>query len=154
MNKLLSAVPALLALAALAAVASCKSNITNLREQVRPTYHDIIVETGENTAYTAALSALTRMGYTITSSGAAQKRIEAISAISAAGVNRPARQLTASVRIGVAPDNCSNIQILFTEISEEMGSRREGMGTRQPLADSPLYNVFAKYVNETLSDKK
>jgi hypothetical protein len=151
MNKLL---PAILALLVLATLAGCKSNITNLREQVRPTYHDVIVEADENTAYSATLSALTRMGYNITSSGAAQKKIEAISAISTAGVNRPARQLTASVRIGVAPDNCSNVQILFTEISEEMGSRREGMGTKQPLADSPLYSVFAKYVNEALPGKE
>ncbi len=138
---------------ALLIAAGCQSNITNLREQVRPTYHDVIVEADENAAYSASVAALAQMGYNITSSGAAQKKIEAMTAISSAGMNRPARQLSASVRVGVAPNNCSNIQILFTEISEEINSRREGMGTKQPLADSPLYNVFAKYVNAALAKK-
>ena len=143
----------LAALALLFAAAGCKSNITNLREQIKPTYHDIIVEADENAAYNAAVSALTQMGYNITSSGAARKRIEAIGAISNSGMSRPARQISASVRVGVAPNNSSNIQVLFTEIIEDKTSGREGMGTKQPLSDSTLYSAFSKYVNEALAAK-
>lgn len=147
MNKLLAT---MLAIFAFTALAGCKSNIANLRNQIRPTFQEVVVEADENAAFAAALSALTQMGFNITSSGAAQRRIEAISAISTGSQARPARQITASVRVGVAPNNASMIQILFTEIREEQNIRREGMGTRQPLVDSPLYSVFAKHVNAAL----
>lgn len=141
---------ALLAITSFLAFTGCSSNITNLKEQFHPTYHDIIVEAGQEAAYSAALYALKQMGYAVTSSGAAQKKIEAMSNISSAEMNRPARQYTASVRFGVAPNNGTTVQVLFTEIREEMNNRREGMGTKQPLADSPLYGIFAKYVNQAL----
>ena len=147
MNKLLATTLAILAFATLNA---CKSNIANLKNQIHPTFQEVVVEANENAAYAAALSALTQMGFTITSSGAARKKIEAISAISSGNPLRPARQMTASARIGVAPNNSSAIQILFTEIREEQGIRREGMATKQPLVDSPLYGVFARYVTGAL----
>ena len=148
-NTLAIFLATLTGLAGLFALASC-SNYTNIREQIRPTYHDVIVETDENAAYAAAFEALTQMGFRITSSGAARKKIEALSAIDPGGFGRPALQTSASVRVGVAPNNTSAIQILFTEIHEGQRTRRESMTTKQPLSESGLYNIFASRVNEAL----
>ncbi|MDF9831975.1 hypothetical protein M2103_000179 [Ereboglobus sp. PH5-5] len=144
----------LLATLALLLGAGCKSNIANLREHINPTYHDVIVETDEDAAFAAARTALVQMGYKITSSGVAQKKIEAISAISSGDMGRAARQVSASVRFGVAPDNTTAIQILFIEILEDSGMSRDGMATKQPLRESGLYGVFEKYVNEALKAGK
>ena len=133
-------------------LAGCSSNITNIREQFNPTYQTVNVEADQNAAFDASLAALTQMGYTITSRGAAQGKIEAISPITNSGARQgPARQTTASVRFGVAPNNGTAIEILFTELvdSSTAGSRA-GLATKQPLASSPLYAVFANYVAAAL----
>lgn len=142
------------ALALIAAFAGCKSNIANLREHISPTYHDVIVEADQDAAYTASLAALSQMGYTITSRGAAQKKIEGISAVTTDSMSRLARQTSVSVRFGVAPNNTTAIQILFTEIVEDPSGGRQGSGTKQPLTSSGLYNVFEKQVNEALKPNK
>jgi len=138
-------------LAALALLTSCSSNITNLRQQISPTYQTFNVEADERAAFDASLVALTQMGFTITSSGAAQGKIEAINSVAQGDFSQsPARQVTASVRFTVAPDNATAIQILFTEIVDSRFSGREGLGTRQPLASSPLYAVFGNYAAAAL----
>lgn len=142
---------ALLAIAlASVLITSCRSNVTNLQQKFRPTYHAITVEADHRTAYDAARSALTQMGYRITASGAAQGKIEAISNIDHSGLQSTARQFTASVRFNVAPANNTAIQILFTEIQEDAFNSRDSMGTKQPLASSPLYGVFEMYVNAAI----
>jgi len=131
-------------------LAGCSSNIANIREQIRPSYQAINVDADQRAAFAAALTALTQMGFTITSSGAAQGKIEAINSVDT--TQTPARQTTASVRFGVAPNNGTAIQILFTDIVDSRLSGREGLATKQPLASSPLYNVFGKYVAAALKN--
>ena len=137
-------------LAALALLTACSSNIANLREKFSPTYQSINVDADQRAAFNASLTALTQMGYAITASGATQGKIEAISAVTPGDSQRPASQTTASVRFAVAPGNATAIQILFTEIQDSRLSGREGLGTKQPLAASPLYNVFESYVTAAL----
>ena len=154
--KLLTTLTATLSLAFIIAAASgCSSNITNLREQFNPTYQTINVEADERAAFDASLAALVNMGYTITSSGAAQGKIEAISAVVPA--NSPqsaARQTTASVRFTTAPDSGTAIQILFTEIQDSRRSGASGgFATKQPLANSQLYAVFQNYVAEAMKQQ-
>ena len=149
--KFPAALPLLAALALLLTATSCSSNLTNLREQFNPTYQTINVEADERAAFAASLAALTQMGYTITASGAAQGKIEAISAIIPGdSAQAAARQTTVSVRFTTAPDSGTAIQILFTEIHDGDRSGRGGYATKQPLANSPLYAVFQNYVAEAL----
>jgi len=150
--KLPAVLPILAALALLFTASGCSSNITNLREQINPTFQTINVEADERAAFDASLVALTQMGYTITSSGAAQGKIEAISVVTPGSLSpSPARQTTASVRFTTAPDSGTAIQILFTEIQDNRsGGRGSGLVTKQPLANSPLYAVFANYVADAL----
>ena len=144
-----TALPLLAALALL--TTSCSSNLTNLRQQINPTAQTINVEADQRAAYDASLAALAQMGFTITDRAAAQGRIEAINAVTQGALPQsPARQITASVRFAVAPDNATAIQILFTEIQDNQFSPRQDLGTRQPLASSPLYDVFKQHVTATL----
>ena len=132
-------------------VVGCSSNITNLRERFSPTYQTINVEAEQREAFDASLIALTKMGYTITSSGAAQGKIEAMSPIATGGAQSQSRQTTASVRFEIAPNSGTAIQILFSEIVDtSTAGSREGLATKQPLASSPLYTVFANYVAAAL----
>jgi len=146
-----TALPLLAALALLAT--ACSSTITNIRERFSPTYQTVTVEAEQRAAFDASLAALKKMGYNITSSGAAQGKIEAISPIaSTGGTQAQSRQTTASVRFGVAPGSGTAIQILFSEIVDNTtAGSREGFATKQPLsASSPLYAVFANYVANAL----
>ena len=138
-------------LAALALLTACSSNLANLREQFNPTYQTINVEADERAAFDASLVALAHMGYTITASGAAQGKIEAISAIVPGdSAQAAARQTTVSVRFTTAPDSGTAIQVLFTQIQDGGRSGRGGYATKQPLASSPLYAVFQNYIDEAL----
>jgi len=135
----------------LAAVAllltSCSSNFANLREQIRPTYQTVNFEGDQPAAFDASLAALAKMGFRVTSSGAAQGKIEATTPVTPASAQSPARQTTASVRFAVAPNNCTAILILFTDIVDNSpGGGRDGFATKQPLVSSPLYTLFASHV--------
>jgi len=142
-----TAFPLLAALALLLLAAGCSSNLANLREKIRPTYQAVNFEGEQPAAFDAALVALGKMGFRVTSSGAAQGKIEATTPVMPASPQSPARQTTASVRFAVAPNNCTAIQILFTDIVDNSpGGGRDGFATKQPLVSSPLYTIFASHV--------
>ncbi|MDR2675531.1 MAG: hypothetical protein LBC18_11910 [Opitutaceae bacterium] len=138
------AAAALLALAA----AGCRSHIANLRQQIHPAYHArTFTGIDQRQAYDASLAALRQMGYRQTGGGAAQGRIEAISEMLAPDVPRQSpRQVAIHIRINPALDGGANVETLFTDIRQDAFNAREGMGSKQPLAESPLYDVFYKYL--------
>jgi hypothetical protein len=136
-----AAFPLLAALALL--LAGCSSNFTNLREQFSPTYQRFEVEADQRAAYDAAVAALARMGFKVTSGGAAQGKIEAISGVAPDdSLQNASKQTTASARFSAAADNRTAVEILFTELRDGGYAAPGGYATKQPLASSPLYTVF------------
>jgi hypothetical protein len=147
-RTLLLAAAALLAFAA----AGCRSHVTNLRQQISPTYHArTFAGIDQRQAYDASLVTLRQMGYKQTGGGAAQGRIEAISEMLGSGTPQQSpRQVAINIRISPALEGGVNIETLFTDIRQDAFNSREGMGSKQPLAESPLYDVFYKYLAQAV----
>ena len=142
-----------LALLALAAASGCRSHVTNLKQQIRPAYHAQTLATIDpRQAYDASLAALRQMGYKQTGGGAAQGRIEAISEMLGSGTPQQSpRQVAINIRISPALEGGANVETLFTDIRQDAFNSREGMGSKQPLAESPLYDVFYKYLAQAVA---
>ncbi len=128
--------------------AGCRSHIVNLKQQIKPSYHaQTLAGVDQRQAYDAALAALRQMGYKQTGGGAAQGRIEAISGLLGSGTPQQSpRQVAISLRLAPALEGGITVETLFTDISQDAFNPREGMGSKQPLAESPLYDVFYKYL--------
>jgi hypothetical protein len=144
-----------LALATAGVGGGCSSQLANIKQQINPAYHtQTLAGADQRRAYDAALAALRQMGYKQTAGGPAQGRIEAISEMLAgAGATQTRRQVAVTIRITTAATataagagTAATIETLFTDIRPDAFNSREGMGSKQPLAESPLYDVFYKYL--------
>ena len=147
-------IPALVLASVVLALAGCESGSKfpgALRERISPTYRQHVVQADQKPVYEAARVALRKMNYKITSGGAAQGKIEALSVLQAGDGAGSARQVSLSVRLGVAPSSGTLVEALFSEIREDSFSKREGMGTSMPMQDTPLYDVFFRYLDEALA---
>ncbi|MDR0352625.1 MAG: hypothetical protein LBI02_04495 [Opitutaceae bacterium] len=145
------ALATLLALAG--AGAGCHSHIVNLKQQINPTYQArTFADIDQRQAYDASLAALRQMGYRQTGGGAAQGRIEAISEMLGSGTPQQSpRQVAIAIRISPTLEGGANVETLFTDIRQDAFNSREGMGSKQPLAESPLYDVFYKHLARAAS---
>ena len=147
-------IPALLLAAVVLAVAGCESGSklpTAFRERISPTYRTHVVTVEQKPAYEAARVALRKMNFKITSGGAAQGKLEAISVLQPGDGARSARQISLSVKLAPAPTKGTEVSALFSEIREDEFSKREGMGTSTPMQDTPLYEVFFRHLDEALT---
>jgi len=121
------------------------------RERISPTYRPHSVGADQKTAYEAARAALRKMNFKFTSGGAAQGKLEAISVLQPGEGPRAARQISLSVKLAPGANGGTEVSALFSEIREDEFSKREGMGTSTPMQDTPLYEVFFRYLDEALA---
>lgn len=146
--------PVLVLASVVIAFAGCESGSKLpgvLRERISPTFKQHVVQAEQKPAYEATRVALRKMNYKITSGGAAQGKIEALSALQPGDGAGSARQVSLSVRLSPAATGGTLVEALFSEIREDSFSKREGMGTSMPMQDTPLYEVFFRYLDEALA---
>lgn len=140
-----------LALGASLLIAGCESRPSiseTVRQKFAPTFKTHVVQVEQRQAYDAAKAALGKFGFRFMSGGPAQGKIEALSAVDASDALQRARQVSLSVRLSPASSGGTEVEALFSEILEDSFSKREGMGTTQPLKDTPLYEVFFRHLDE------
>ena len=150
MKKLIT----LLLVAVVLGSAGCESGSripAAFRERISPTYRPHSVSADQKTAYEAARAALRKMNFKFTSGGAAQGKLEAISVLQPGEGPRAARQISLSVKLAPGANGGTEVSALFSEIREDEFSKREGMGTSTPMQDTPLYEVFFRYLDEALA---
>lgn len=136
------------------AVAGCESGSSlpsAFRERISPTYRSHVVQAEQKTVYEAARVAVKKMNYKVSSGGAAQGKLEAISALQTAEGPRAARQVSLSVKLAPGPNGGTEVSAMFFEILEDEFNKRDGMGTSTPMPDSPLYDVFFRHLDEALA---
>jgi hypothetical protein len=150
--------PALLFAACALVLGACESGPrwpTSLRERIAPTYRRQVVAAEQKPAYEAARAALEEMNFRFVSGGAAQGKLEALGALQPGGGPRSARQLSVNVRFSPAINSPAaigtEVAILFSEILEDEFSKREGLGTKTPLQDTPLYEGFFRQLETALA---
>jgi hypothetical protein len=144
---------ALLLVVSASMLAGCESGPSlpaAFRERISPTYRSHVVAVEQKPAYDAARLALRKMNFTITSGGAAQGRIEALSALQPGAGAGSARQVSVSVKLAPAANGGTDVSALFSEIREDSFSKREGMGTSTPMRESSLYEVFFAHLDAAL----
>jgi hypothetical protein len=124
------------------------------RERISPTYRPHSVSAEQKTAYEAARAALRKVNFKFMSGGAAQGKLEALSVLQTGEGPRAARQISLSVKLAPGADGGTQVSALFSEIREDEFSKREGMGTSTPMHDTPLYEVFFRYLDEALDPAK
>jgi hypothetical protein len=147
-------IPVLLLAALALPFAGCGSSSklpSAFRERIAPTYRTHVVAAAQKPVYEAAKAALHKINYTFTSGGAAQGKLEAMGALQPGDGARSARQLTLSLKLAPAANGGTEVSALFSEIREDEFSRREGMGTSTPMMDTPMYEVFFRYLDEQLA---
>jgi hypothetical protein len=148
----------LLIVSVLAALAGCTSGAklpAVFRERISPTYRAHIVPVEQKAAYEAARTALKKMSYTVTGGGAAQGKLEALGAMQFGGGAGSARQISVSVKLApAATAGSTEVSVLFSEIREDAFSKREGMGTTTPMANTPLYDVFFSHLDQAVSTRE
>jgi hypothetical protein len=147
-------IPALILAAFALAVTGCESGPrlpAVFRERISPTYHARVVASEQKPAYEAARVALRKMNYKITSGGAAQGKLEALSVLQTGDGAGSARQISISVKLAPAANGGTEVSALFSEIREDSFSKREGMGTSTPMQDTSLYDVFFGYLEAALA---
>ncbi len=136
------------------ALAGCESGAklpTVFRERLSPTFRPHVVAAEQKPAYEAVRVALKKMSYTVTSGGAAQGKLEALGAVQPGDGAGSARQIAISVKLApAAAPGSTEVSVLFSEIREDAFSKREGMGTTTPMKDTPLYDVFFRYLDEAV----
>lgn len=146
--------PALLFAAAALVLAGCESGPklpAAFRERISPTFRPHVVAAEQKPAYEAARVALRKMNFKITSGGAAQGKIEAISELQPGEGPRSARQVSLSVKLTPATAGGTEVSAMFFEILEDNFGKRDGMGTSTPMPDTPLYDVFFRHLDEALA---
>ena len=110
-----------------------------------------MVDADQRKTYEAARAALKQIHFNFVRGGAAQGKLEALSALQPGEGPRAARQVSLSVKLSLGPNGGTEIAALFSEIREDEFSKREGMGTSTPMDDTPLYEVFFRYVDQQLA---
>jgi hypothetical protein len=146
--------PLLVLAALILALAGCESAPalpTRVRERISPTYRTRVFAAEQRATYEAAKSALGEFGFRFVSGGPAQGKLEALSAVEASDSMQRARQVSLSVKLSPAADGGTEVAALFSDIYEDDFSKRAGMGTTQALKDSPLYEVFFRYLEQSLT---
>ncbi|ATC62492.1 hypothetical protein CMV30_00040 [Nibricoccus aquaticus] len=147
-------ISALLLAAIVLAVTGCESGSrfqTAFRERISPTFRPHVVKAEQKPAYEAARVAMKKMNFTFTSGGAAQGKMEAISALQTGEGPRAARQVSLSVKLAPAANGGTEVSAMFFEILENEFSKRDGSGTSTPMPDSPLYEVFFRHLDAALA---
>ncbi len=137
---------------------SCESTV-GLRqawqERVKPTYQVHDVETTEREAYHAARRAVERFGFRVTGGGASQGYLTALNAVNPGGPGQRSHQTSLRVKFGVSTrgPGMTEVSALFSEIEDNPTDPRNG-ATEVPLKESPLYEVFFRYLDEALAGPK
>jgi len=152
--KLVKKLPTLLLAAIALAVSGCESGSkfqTAFRERISPTFRSHVVKAEQKSAYEAARVAVKKMNFTFTSGGAAQGKLEAISALQTGEGPRAARQVSLSVKLAPAANGGTEVSAMFFEILENDFNKRDGTGTSTPMPDSPLYDVFFRHLDAALA---
>lgn len=136
--------------------AGCETARNDLRERfTAPQYQAKVVSVDQHKAYDAARVALKKMDYTFERGGPAQGFIHAYGVVDASVAGGPgtARQIYMDVKISVAVEGGSKIEVLFSRMVEDDFNKRPGQGAVTPLRDSPLYEVFFSHVEAALAAK-
>ena len=102
-------------------------------------------------AYVAAKAALDPMGYRFQKGGAAQGYLEAISDVSAGESMSSAHQFVIKATFEPALDGGTEVSVRITEIIEEDSEHQLGRATESPVADTPLYEVFFRGIQQDLA---
>jgi len=136
--------------------AGCETVRNDVRERfAAPQYQAKVVSVDTHKAYEAARTALKQMNYTFERGGPAQGLIHAYGTVDASVAGGPgtARQVYMDVKISVAIEGGSKIEVLFSRMVEDDFNKRPGQGTVSPLRDSPLYEVFFSHIDAALKTK-
>lgn len=112
-----------------------------------------VIEAEQRPVFDASVAAVKKMGFRITSSGAAQGKIDAVGDLQTDNSLRGSRQVTVKVRIEGRGAGCE-VHLFLSEIIEDDYNKGAGMGTETPLADTPLYEVFFREVERGVGKKR
>lgn len=119
-----------------------------------PVYQPKVINVDQHKAYEVARAALTKMNFTFERGGPAQGKIEALGPLHAsATAPGTARQVYLDVKLSPAIEGGTKIEVLFSEMVEDDFNKRPGQGALNPLRDSPLYEVYFRYIDEALAAK-
>ena len=100
--------------------------------------------------FQAGKKALAGIYYHYTKGGEAQGKLEAMSDVLSGETVGTSRQVTLKATFTEVGDGKTEVGILFTETVEEDSSRAPGQATVRPLADSPLYEMYFRNLQQAL----
>lgn len=147
--------PGLAVLAAAVFLAGCDSVSeatasvrARLAAHAQPRLH--VFTADPRATYEAAKVAVNQMNFRFVRGGAAQGRLEAVSAVAPSDNLNGSRQITLSARFSNHLEGGTEVSLLLEEVIEGNSSQRAGQATAAPLRDTPLYEVFFRSVQQVL----
>lgn len=122
----------------------------SLRE--RPRTH--VYTADPRATYEAARKAADKMGYRFVRGGPAQGELEVISGVAAPDSLGSARQIQMKAQFHATADGGTELGLVLKELIEADSIRHAGQATATPMADTPLYEVFFRTVQQVLDASK
>jgi hypothetical protein len=144
----------LLPLALSLALAGCESSgdfgssVSHLVNRGEPKTR--VFKADQKTTYEAAKAALGTIDYHFTHGGPAQGKLEAMSDVMGGDTPGSSRQVSLKVTLNPTLDGQTEVGILFSEVVEADSSNQPGMATETPMADTPLYEVYFRALQQKL----
>jgi hypothetical protein len=149
-------------LLAAALLAGCDSGISDELHSVlgpREAPKSRVFQADQRATYNAVKAAADEMGFRIVRGGPAEGELDALSRISEGDDPHSSHQVSMKVRLNPAADSGTEVVVSLTEMIEEPVTSEPSMSspagpdlaTQTPLRDTPLYEVFFRNVQDSLS---
>jgi len=145
---------ALLPLGALLLVlAGCETVGERMRDKFGPAPSKVrIYEADQSRTYAAAMDVVDQLGFRVLRGGAAQGRIDAVSALRSDDAFRGSRQLDMKIRLNPTLDGGTEVRVTLTELIQDDYNKSSGMGMAVPLREMPVYAVFFRELGQALGE--
>jgi hypothetical protein len=139
---------------AVAFLAGCDSGLTDgIKSALGPREapRSQVFQADQKAAYLAARAAVDAMNFRFVRGGPAEGRLEAMNGVAAGDQPGSSRQIVMKVRLSPAGDAGTEVEVSLIETIEADSNNQQGMATQTPLADTPLYQVFFRDVQNALN---
>ena len=133
--------------------AGCETMGNRMRDKFGPAPSKVqIYAADQSRTHAAAMEVVNQLGFRILRGGAAQGRIDAVSALRSDDAFRGSRQLDMKIRLNPTLDGGTEVRVTLTELIQDDYNKSSGMGMAMPLRDMPIYAVFFRELAQALGE--
>ncbi len=135
--------------------AGCETVGERMRDKFGPAPSRVqLYEADQSRTYEAATAVVGQLGFRVLRGGAAQGRIDAVSALRTDDAFRGSRQLDMKIRLNPTLDGGTEVRVTLTELIQDDYNKSSGMGMAVPLRDMPVYAVFFRRLGQALGEEE